>query len=208
MPHHPRRFAPDRISDGWIKRLHQNPIPAARVPDEVGGGGPGDVAHVLRGEAPCQRHGPRATCGATRGLSDFVLGDDRDRRIGVERACKPFALLRGQHLERVHQPAGSRDDEAARDGNGEIDVAILEIELTLAEILLGVPAAHVVVDGEPRIPLRDLVQPAFRKPFAPHAIRAVLGHLERVADLERCDGAGRQGAIELDAHDCSVLACP
>src|SRR5438552_214178 len=61
-------------------------------------------------------------------------------------------------------------DEAARHGDGEIDVAVLEIELALAEVLLAVPAAHVVVDGHARVPLRDLVQPALRELLAAHAI--------------------------------------
>ena len=102
----------------------------------------------------------------------------------MQRPRETCALLRGEHFEGIRQTAGACDDEAARYGDRKVDVAVLEIELALAEVLLGVPAAHVVVNGDARIPLRDLVQPSFGELFASHAVGAVLGNLKRVADFE------------------------
>src|SRR5258706_5079525 len=182
MADHAGRFPPDRIGDRWIKRLHQDAVPAARIPDEIRGGCPGDIADVVCRETPGEgRAGARWPRGR---LSDFVFRDDRDGRVGLQRAREAGALLRGQDLERVGQLPGAGDNEAARYGDRKVDVAILEIELALAEVLLAVPAAHVVVDGEARIPLRDLVQPSFGELLASHAVGAVLRNLKRVADLE------------------------
>ena len=102
----------------------------------------------------------------------------------MQGAPEPGALLRRQDLQRVGQPPRGGDDEATRHGDRKVDVAVLEIELSLAEVLLGIPAAHVVVDGETRIPLRDFVQPTLGELLAPHAVGAVLGNLKRVPDLE------------------------
>ena len=97
-----------------------------------------------------------------------------------------------QHFGAVLEHAASRDDVAGGNRDGVVDVAVLEIELALAEIRIGVPAAHVVVDGHARIPLRDLVERA----VAAHAVGAVLGNDERVlhADGRACRRAAASGA--------------
>src|SRR6266508_2672421 len=182
MAYHAGRFPPDGIGHRWIERLHQDAVPPARIPDEIRGGGPGDIADVARREAPGEgRAGARGPRGR---LSDFVFRDDRDGRVGVQRPREACALLRGEHFEWIRQTAGACYDEPTWHGDRKIDVAVLEIELALAEVLLRVPAAHVVVDGEARIPLRDLVQPSFGELLASHAVGAVLRNLKRVADLE------------------------
>src|SRR6266508_3645556 len=182
MADHAGRFPPDGIGHRRIERLHQDAVPAARTPDEIRGGRPGDIADVARREAPGEgRAGARGPCGP---LSDFVLRDDRNGRIRMQRAREAYALLRGEHFEWIRQTASTCNDEPTRHGDREVDVAVLEIELALAEVLLRVPAAHVVVDGEARIPLRDLVQPSLGELLASHAVGAVLRNLKRVADLE------------------------
>ena len=67
------------------------------------------------------------------------------------------ALGPGQHVNRIEQRPRTGDHVAARHGDGEVDVAVLEVELALAEVLLGVPAADVVIDCHTGEPLRDLV---------------------------------------------------
>ena len=103
----------------------------------------------------------------------------------------------GEDLRPVLQHAAAGDDVPRGHGDGVVDVAVLEIELSLPEVLVGVPAAHVVVDGHARIPLRDLVQRA----VATHAVGAVLGDVERVlhADGDRSP-ARRERRVEIDAH--------
>src|SRR5205809_7770016 len=176
MADHAGRFPPDGIGHRRIERLHQNAVPAARIPDEIRGSRPGDIADVVRREAPGEgRAGARWSC---RPLSDFVFRDDRNGRIRTQRACETSALLCGEHFEWIRQTAGPCYDEPTWHGDRKVDVAVLEIELALAEVLLGVPAAHVVVDGEARIPLRDLVQPSLGELLASHAVGAVLRNLK------------------------------
>ena len=143
-----------------------------------------------------------------RQVSVAPLGDDGHRRIGAQRSRESLALGCRQHLERIREPSGPGDDESPRDRDREIDVAVLEVELALAEVLFRIPAAHVVVDCEARIPLGDLIQPPLCELFASHAIGAVLRHLERVADLERRDASRRKRAAQIDAHRGAVLRRP
>ncbi len=84
---------------------------------------------------------------------------DQHRGVAAARPRQPVALRRAQHLARITQRAGTRDDEVRRHDHGVVDVAVLEVELR-AEIRLGVPAAQVVVYRHAREPLRDLVDVA------------------------------------------------
>src|SRR6266478_4212137 len=77
--------------------------------------------------------------------------------------------------------------------------------VALAEVLLGVPAAHVVVHRNPRVPLRDLIQPAAGELFPAHAVRPVLGHLEAVCQLELRPPAGRERPVQVHAPHGAVL---
>ena len=137
-------------------------------------------------------------------LPGFLARDDGDGRIGDAGARQPGALGGGEDLERIHERAARRDDEAARHGQREIDVAVLEVELALTEVLLGVPAPHVVVDREPRVPLGDLVQPPRGEVLPAHAVGAVLGDLEGEGELHRDRSAGRQRTVEIGPEHGAV----
>src|SRR5205809_7913557 len=76
--------------------------------------------------------------------------------------------------------------------------------LPLAEVLLGIPTAYVVVHRHARVPLRDLVQPAARVPFPPHAVGAVLGDLERVSELEARHLPRPERPVEIHTHHRAV----
>ena len=58
---------------------------------------------------------------------------------------------------RIPQHAGGGHDHVGRHREAHVEAAVLEVELALAVVLLGVPAADVVVDREAGIPLRHLV---------------------------------------------------
>src|SRR5439155_15634898 len=133
-------------------------VVAARVPDEIGRGRPGHVARVLGGEMPGER-GPWARGPAER-LPDLRLRDDGDGGVRPGRADEPRALVRGEHRDGVGERPRRGHHEALRHGDRHVEIAVLEVELALAEVRLGVPAAHVVVYRYPRVPLRDLIQPA------------------------------------------------
>ena len=117
-------------------------------------------------------------------------------RVGARRARESLALRGREHLGGVLQHAAAGDGVAGRRGDAVVDVAVLEVELALAEVRIGVPAADVVVDGHARVPLRDLVERA----VAPHAIGAMLGNAERVAHRDREPPTlRRERLLEIDA---------
>src|SRR5205823_5917818 len=183
--------------------LDQGPVVAARIPDEIGRGRPGHVAHVLGGEVPGER-GPRA-CGSRGRLPHLRLRDDRDRGVGPDRPGEARTLARREHLHGVGQRARRRNDEAPRHGDGHVEIAVLEVELALTEVLLGVPTAHVVVHRNPRVPLRYLVQPATGELLPPHAVGSVLRHFEAVGQLELGAPPGRERPVEVDAPHGAVV---
>src|SRR3989475_12919154 len=90
--------------------------------------------------------------------------------VGPDRPGEARTLARREHLHGVGQRARRRNDEAPRHGDGHVEIAVLEEELALAEVLLGVPTAHVVAHRDPRVPLRHLVQPATGALLTPHAV--------------------------------------
>ena len=185
-----------------VERLDQDPVVAARVPDEVRGRRPGDVAHALGAVVPRPGRGPADR--PRERLPDLGFRDHRDRCVRLERLGQAGALGRGQHLERVQERPGRRHHEAARHGDRDVEVAVLEVELALAQVLLGVPAAHVVVHGEPGVPLRDLVEPSAGEPLAAHAVGPMLRHLEAVRELQGDVLSRRQRPIELGPHHRAV----
>ena len=187
---------------GWIERLDQDAVVAARVPDEGRGRGPGHVAHVLRGEAPRQR-GARPG-GAGRRLSHLRLRDDGDRRLRPDRTGETGAFGRREHLSGVLECTGRGHEKAARHRDGDVEVTVLEVELALAEVLLRVPAAHVVVDRHARVPLRDLVQPAAGELLPSHAVGSVLRHFEAIRQLELRLAPGRERPVEIGAQHGAV----
>ena len=119
------------------------------------------------------------------------------RRFGLRRLRQPRDLRRRQHLGGVLEHARRGDDVARGNGHREVVVAILEIELALPEVRLGVPSAQVVEDADTRIPLRELVERA----VAPHAVGAVLGNVEVPRDVERRRLSRRERRGQVRFHD-------
>ena len=202
VPHVHRGVGPVGVGVRRIVGLHQDGVPGARVPHEVGRGGPGHVPHVFGAEVPAEGRGRPGRPG--RGLAGFVARDDRDRRVRVLGPGEARSLGRGQHLDRVEQRPGPGDDVVARHGDREVDVAILEVELALTKVLFGVPAADVVIHRQAGEPLRDLVQPAAPVLTATHAVGAVLGDLKRERDIPRRRATGRQRPVEVGAEHGAV----
>ncbi len=166
-------------------------VPARRVPYVIGARGEDDVAHVPRAELPGQRSArlrPRGTALQLR------LGDDAHRLIRLCRLCEPCDCGWRQHLVRVLQSPGRGDDVASRHGDLERVVAVLEVELALSEVWLGIEAAEIVVDRNAGIPLRDLIQ----RPITTHAVGAVLRNVEVPRDVERRGLTRRQRGGQVD----------
>src|SRR6266536_3504098 len=148
-----------------------------------------------------------ATTGTLLNPAEVLTATQRERlarAIRSDSAREALALGRGEHLGRIEERAGGGDDVAARHGDRDVEIAVLEIELALPQVLLGVPAAYVVVDRHPRIPLGDLVQPAARVLLAAHAVGAVLGDLEVVGDVERDGPSRRERPVQLGAQHRAV----
>ena len=97
---------------------------------------------------------------------------------------------------------GAGHDVAGRQRHLVVDVAVLEVELALAEVLVGVPAVHVVVDRHARVPLGELVQ----RPLATHPVGAVLGDVEAVGQVEH--GRARRGRAAAPAPRTSWCRPP
>ncbi len=161
-------------------------MPALGVPEIVRGRGPGDVTDVVGAEAP----GERAAGARTRDTPRQIgVGDDRDLRAGGRRCLgQPRPLGLCEHVAGVVERASSTHNVAGGDRDSVGEVAVLEIELTLPEVRLGVPSLQIVIHGDPRIPLRQLVQ----RPVAAHPIRAVHRHLKMPGDVEHRGGPGCQ----------------
>ena len=101
-----------------------------------------------------------------------------------------------QDLGRIAQHASRADDVVRRYGQRYVETAVLEVELSSADVGLVVPAAHVVVDRHARIPLSELVERA----VATHAARPVVGHREAPADVEVEELARLERPRQVDPH--------
>ena len=175
--------------DDLIVGLGEHAIGVGGIPPEIGRAGPRDVAHVQRAESPGTRTGRR------RGVR-LVVGDDGHGGVRARRARKALSLCGGEHIGGVLEDTAARDRVAGGRRDTVVDVAVLEIELALPEVRIGVPATDVVVHRHARVPLRDLVQRA----VAAHAIGAVLRNAERVAHRDREPSAlRRERLVEIDA---------
>ena len=86
--------------------------------------------------------------------------------------------------------AGGGDDVRRWHRERDVEVAVLEIELAGADVRLVIPALHVVVDGDARIPLRDLVERA----VVSHAPAALRGHVEVPGEPRSSSAPGASGA--------------
>ena len=109
--------------------------------------------------------------------------------------------MRGrEHLLRIGEPAGRGDDVRRRHGEGDVEAAVLEIELAGADIRLVIPPFHVIVDGEARVPLRDLVEWS----VVAHASGALRRHAEVPGKVEIDRGPRREWREQIDAHRRAV----
>ena len=81
---------------------------------------------------------------------------------------------------RIHQLARRRDDVRGRHYHRDIEVSVLEIELTGSDVWLVVPAVHIVVDGETRVPLRNLVE----RTVVPHSSATLWRHVESPGEVD------------------------
>src|SRR5204863_7720897 len=139
---------------------------AARVPAIIRRGAPGEVTHVPGGEVPGLH--PGAWCGVRGG---FGASDDCDGAVGGQGPRDARTLFRRVHRFRILHRAGAAHDEPRGNGEGHVVVAVLEVELAGADVGQGIPAVHVVVHDQPRVPLAQLVQAGCDAAHAPAAVR-------------------------------------
>ncbi len=99
---------------------------------------------------------PPAPAGRERGVVDLVFAPNHHGVVTATRFGEAGALRRGEDLLGVSERARRRHQHVRRHRETHVEAAVLQVELAVAQILLGVPAAHIVVHGEPRIPLGDL----------------------------------------------------
>src|SRR5450759_3550446 len=208
LPSHAIHFAP-LVRCGPIEILDEDAVVSAGIPTEVGSGGEREIAHVDGGEVPGERWHriewrerslrkgarPRAIH-----VADFVRADDCDRCLRSSRRREASALSGREHLLRICELSGGGDDVRRRHCERDIEVAVFEIKLPRADVRLVVPAVDVVVNAEPRVPLRHLVERA----IVPHASPALRRHVEvpRALYVQRRSGSERRRQI--DPHRGSV----
>src|SRR6185437_6739247 len=102
-----------------------------------------------------------------------------------------------EDVRRILEHSAAGDDVAGWHGDGIVDVAVLEVELALPEVGIGIPAADVVVHDHARIPLSDFVQRA----VPAHTVRPVFGNGERILHADRAGApTGHERCVEIDAH--------
>src|SRR5947208_2285042 len=117
--------------------------------------GPGKIAHSVRHKVPGK--GTSGCPGSRRWVPDLPLAANDDRGIAAPRPRQAPALLGSQHVDRILKHSRSSDDHIGGHREAHVEVSVLQVELTLAVVLLGIPAAYVVVNCKPRIPLSRLV---------------------------------------------------
>ena len=183
---------------GAIVGVRHDPLPARRIPLEFGRRGPHGITNILRGKLPRHRAGSTRAC---RTALEFFGGDETNDGIRLCRDGVARDLRRRQHFLGILQCARGRDDVSRRYRDRERVVAVVEVEFALAQIRLDVPAAHVVVDRDTRIPLRDFEQCA----IATHAVRAMLGNQKRPRCLDRRRLSRRQRLGEVDLQQRFVV---
>ena len=197
------RAVPDRIGRGGIETLGEHPpaVGADGVPDEVPRGGPGKVPHAVGGEAPGQRASYGARTGACR--ADLLLPADHHRRRTPAGGGEPALLRRGKHGGGIPEGAGRADQHVGRDGEAHVERTVLEVELPLAIVLLGIPPPHVVVHRHPRVPLCHLVDVAAVHTLHAHPI-GVGAEGEGPGDVDLELPSRRQRARQVEPHHRAV----
>ncbi len=126
---------------------------AHRIPHELAAGGPGEIADILRGEAPGLAGGGLALFGG----QCFGRRHDIHGLLGGAGLRQPGALRRSQNLG-VGQFAGGGHDMIGRHGDRHVIIAKLQRELAVAHERLVVPAFIIRIDGGAREPLRGQEQ--------------------------------------------------
>ena len=190
---HVGRFLPERLGRRTVIRKRHRPLVARGVPLILRARRPHRVAHILGGELPGLHP---VLLGTRRATLEFVRGDDVHHLLRLGRFGQARDLRRGEHILGIVERSGGGHDVSSRHGHAECKVAVVQIELALSEIRLGVPAAHVVVHRHTRIPLRNLVELA----VASHAVGAMLRHRKTVGDVNRrrASRCQRFGEIHLE----------
>src|SRR5690606_27579940 len=87
-------------------------------------------------------------------------------------------------------------EEALGHGDGHLVIRVAHVELAVAHVGLGHPAAYVVVDGELRVPVSEVEHLA----VLAHSGGTGLGNLEAPGELELAPPAGGNGVCEPDLH--------
>ena len=150
----PERHAFLRIKGHRHHRLsvHLGARDGHGVPDELAGGGEGEVADVAGLEAP----GLLAFRAALFGGFSLIGRDHEDRAFGLLAGLgEAFALDGREHFVGILQQAGRGDDVVVRHGEGDLVVPELEGEFAGAEELLVDPAGVVGVGRHAGKPLGD-----------------------------------------------------
>ena len=167
------------------------------VPDEGLRGRPREVADAFGRVAPGERPaavGPRA------GASHLSLPDDRGRLPALAGLLEPLALGVGQHLARVLEAAGGGHDHLAGHGDVDVEGAVLQVVLALAQVGQRVPAVDVVVDVHSGVPLRELVDGALLDVEDAVAVGPELRNREGPVD-GKLEGPAARGERLLERHE-------
>jgi hypothetical protein len=179
---------------------------AGAVPDELARAGPGEVAHVVGGEAP----GLRALGTLTLVLlglfgRDHELGRGRGPRLVPARA-----LFGAEHLLGVLEHAAGRHHVVLGHGDGDAVVAELQGEFAAAQVLLVLPAVDVGVGRQAREPLGHFEDAVLLRVLE-HLVAGAAPDLARVVDpvvpvdrqVEVVAGMERRGQVHAHhrAHD-------
>jgi hypothetical protein len=117
--------------------------------------------------------------------------------------CQAGTLCCGEHLRRVLECARGRNQHIGRHRDAHIKAAVLQIELSLTEVLLGIPAPHVIVHSQAGIPLRHFIDVAAIYQLDPHPI-AVGAEGKRPVDVEKLSASGWQRTRQVHPHDGAV----
>src|SRR3954466_6259725 len=197
------------VSRRTIETLDQDSLVAARVPAEVRTSGEGEVPDVAccvvpgkgRNRVECRQLSLRVDPRTRRlQLADFLGRDDRHRRPGFSCSRETGTLCGSQHLLRIRQLPGCSDDVGCRDGERDVKVTVLQIELTGAYVRLVIPSPHIVVNGHARVPLRDLVE----RTIVAHASPTLRRDVEPPSGIDEDRRTGRERRRQIDPHRRSV----
>lgn len=121
------------------------------------------------------------------------------RRVSL-RLRQAVNLRACEHVAGVLEHAGTGHDVTGRYRDLEGVIAVLQVELALAKVRLGVPAPQIVVHTAARILLRDLVE----RTVASHAVATVLWDTKVPGDVEGGALAGGQGAGQVYLRDSAA----